>query len=147
MATGRLQHRALLPACCLPGSMQGALRSKAHSWRPLFVQTPVWGLLPTFGCSSDAPVLVHCPASPSSLRPNVATVQVVNAACQVCKKSIESAKGKLSVKEAARAVSERDDRLLAERMEALEAANREVSVLRVLLGAWVGLLQDDRRRG
>jgi translation initiation factor 2 subunit 1 len=30
------------------------------------------------------------------------------------------------VKEAARAVSERDDRLLAEKMEALEAANREV---------------------
>jgi translation initiation factor 2 subunit 1 len=53
----------------------------------------------------------------------------VNAACEVCKKSIESAKGKLTVKEAARAVSERDDRLLAERMEALEAANREVSVM------------------
>lgn len=53
-------------------------------------------------------------------------VEVLNAACEVCKKSIEAAKGKLTVKEAARAVSERDDRLLAERMEALEAANREV---------------------
>lgn len=53
-------------------------------------------------------------------------LQVLNAACEVCKKSIEAAKGKLTVKEAARAVSERDDRLLAERMEALEAANREV---------------------
>lgn len=53
--------------------------------------------------------------------------QVLTAACEVCKKSIEGAKGKLTVKEAARAVSERDDRLLAERMEALEAANREVS--------------------
>jgi len=53
-------------------------------------------------------------------------LQVLNAACEVCKKSIEGAKGKLTVKEAARAVSERDDRLLAERMEALEAANREV---------------------
>ena len=30
------------------------------------------------------------------------------------------------VKEAARAVSERDDRLLAEKMEALENANKEV---------------------
>jgi hypothetical protein len=59
----------------------------------------------------------------------------VNAACEVCKKSIESAKGKLTVKEAARAVSERDDRLLAERMEALEAANREVSVF--VCDVWV----------
>jgi hypothetical protein len=39
----------------------------------------------------------------------------------------------MSVKEAARAVSERDDRLLAEKMEALEAANREVSCLFHLL--------------
>jgi translation initiation factor 2 subunit 1 len=31
-----------------------------------------------------------------------------------------------TVKEAARAVSERDDRLLAEKMEALESANKEV---------------------
>lgn len=59
---------------------------------------------------------------PTPFRP-----QVLTAACEVCKKSIEGAKGKLTVKEAARAVSERDDRLLAERMEALEAANREVS--------------------
>ena len=34
--------------------------------------------------------------------------------------------GKLVVKEAPRAVSERDDRLLAEKLEALEAANKEV---------------------
>jgi hypothetical protein len=54
-------------------------------------------------------------------------LQVLNAACEACQKSIEGAKGKMSVKEAARAVSERDDRLLAEKMEALEAANREVS--------------------
>jgi translation initiation factor 2 subunit 1 len=53
-------------------------------------------------------------------------LQVLNAACEACQKSIEGAKGKMSVKEAARAVSERDDRLLAEKMEALEAANREV---------------------
>eukprot|EP00882_Tetradesmus_deserticola_P015338 GHRQ01016338.1.p1 GENE.GHRQ01016338.1~~GHRQ01016338.1.p1 ORF type:complete len:332 (+),score=149.09 GHRQ01016338.1:314-1309(+) len=53
-------------------------------------------------------------------------VEVLNAACEACQKSIEGAKGKMSVKEAARAVSERDDRLLAEKMEALEAANREV---------------------
>lgn len=40
--------------------------------------------------------------------------------------SIEKARGKLLVKEAARAVSERDDRLLSDKLEALEAANREV---------------------
>lgn len=39
---------------------------------------------------------------------------------------MEGAKGKLIVKEAPRAVSERDDRLLAEKLEALEAANKEV---------------------
>jgi translation initiation factor 2 subunit 1 len=49
-----------------------------------------------------------------------------DAACETCVKSIEKNKGKLVVKEAARAVSERDDRLLAEKMEALENANKEV---------------------
>jgi translation initiation factor 2 subunit 1 len=53
-------------------------------------------------------------------------VEVLNAACEACHKSIEKARGKLVVKEAARAVSERDDRLLTEKLEALEAANREV---------------------
>lgn len=50
------------------------------------------------------------------------------AACEACTKSIEKSRGKLVVKEAARAVSERDDRLLAEKMEALENANKEVGV-------------------
>ena len=50
-----------------------------------------------------------------------------HAACEACTKSIEKSRGKLVVKEAARAVSERDDRLLAEKMEALENANKEVS--------------------
>jgi translation initiation factor 2 subunit 1 len=53
-------------------------------------------------------------------------VEVLSAACDACKASVEGAKGKLVVKEAARAVSERDDRLLAEKLEALEAANKEV---------------------
>lgn len=53
-------------------------------------------------------------------------VDVLTVACEACLKSIEGAKGKLVVKEAARAVSERDDRLLAEKLEALEAANKEV---------------------
>jgi hypothetical protein len=42
-------------------------------------------------------------------------VEVLTAACESCAKSIEKARGKLVVKEAARAVSERDDRLLAEK--------------------------------
>ena len=49
-------------------------------------------------------------------------------ACTACQKSIEASKGKLVVKEAARAVSERDDRLLAEKLEARENANKEVSL-------------------
>ncbi|KAF5828154.1 eukaryotic translation initiation factor 2 alpha [Dunaliella salina] len=53
-------------------------------------------------------------------------IDVLTHACENCQKSIEASKGKLVVKEAARAVSERDDRLLAERLEALENANKEV---------------------
>jgi translation initiation factor 2 subunit 1 len=53
-------------------------------------------------------------------------VELLTAACDACKASVEAAKGKLVVKEAPRAVSERDDRLLAEKLEALEAANKEV---------------------
>ncbi|KAG2452661.1 hypothetical protein HYH02_002894 [Chlamydomonas schloesseri] len=53
-------------------------------------------------------------------------VEVLTAACEACQKSIEASRGKLVVKEAARAVSERDDRLLNEKLEQLEAANAEV---------------------
>eukprot|EP00955_Chlamydomonas_euryale_P107889 365807-Chlamydomonas_euryale.AAC.15 len=49
-----------------------------------------------------------------------------SAATEACQKSIEGNKGKLVVKEAARTVSDRDDRLLAEKMDALENANKEV---------------------
>lgn len=53
-------------------------------------------------------------------------VEVLTRACDAAAASIAASKGRLVVKEAARAVSERDDRLLAERLEALEAANAEV---------------------
>jgi hypothetical protein len=53
-------------------------------------------------------------------------IEALIAATEACTKSIEKSRGKLVVKEAARAVSERDDRLLAEKMEALENANKEV---------------------
>tara|TARA_B100000609_G_C17136162_1_gene392938 strand:- start:1 stop:933 length:933 start_codon:yes stop_codon:yes gene_type:complete len=53
-------------------------------------------------------------------------LRVLGEAIEAMEASIEGAKGKLTVKEAPRAVSERDDRLLAEHLEKLEAANREV---------------------
>ena len=43
---------------------------------------------------------------------------VVNAACEACKASIEERKGRLVVRASARAVSERDDRLLTDQMKA-----------------------------
>lgn len=63
--------------------------------------------------------------SPLCLPPTCRRPCVV-AACEACQKAIEKTRGKLVVKEAARAVSERDDRLLAEKLEQLESANREV---------------------
>ena len=42
---------------------------------------------------------------------------VVNAACEACKLSIEERKGRLVVRASARAVSERDDRLLTDQMK------------------------------
>lgn len=41
-------------------------------------------------------------------------IEVLNAACQIAKSTVEARKGRLLIKEAARAVSERDDRLLNE---------------------------------
>ena len=49
---------------------------------------------------------------------------MLNKACETCKASITEHQGRLIVKEAARAVTERDDRLLTEQLTALEAANR-----------------------
>lgn len=44
-----------------------------------------------------------------------------------CAAAIAKRKGTLKVKESARAVSDRDDRLLMEQMSALENANKEVA--------------------
>eukprot|EP00201_Polytomella_parva_P009663 CAMPEP_0175057384 /NCGR_PEP_ID=MMETSP0052_2-20121109/11234_1 /TAXON_ID=51329 ORGANISM="Polytomella parva, Strain SAG 63-3" /NCGR_SAMPLE_ID=MMETSP0052_2 /ASSEMBLY_ACC=CAM_ASM_000194 /LENGTH=327 /DNA_ID=CAMNT_0016322591 /DNA_START=105 /DNA_END=1084 /DNA_ORIENTATION=- len=54
-------------------------------------------------------------------------ISILVAACEACQTYIEKVRGKMIIKEAARAVSERDDRLLNERLEQLEAANREVA--------------------
>ena len=51
---------------------------------------------------------------------------VLNAAIDAMQELIEKPGGKLMVKEAPRAVSERDDRLLSEQLEKLEQQNREV---------------------
>ncbi|XP_060673863.1 eukaryotic translation initiation factor 2 subunit alpha homolog [Ziziphus jujuba] len=54
-------------------------------------------------------------------------ISVLDNAIVVCTQAIEQHKGKLTVKEASRAVSERDDKLLAEHMAKLQNANEEVS--------------------
>ncbi|XP_042511653.1 eukaryotic translation initiation factor 2 subunit alpha homolog [Macadamia integrifolia] len=54
-------------------------------------------------------------------------ISVLNNAIKACTEAIESQKGKLVVKEAARAVSEREDKLLAEHMAKLSSQNEEVS--------------------
>ncbi|KAH7658287.1 translation initiation factor 2 subunit 1 protein [Dioscorea alata] len=53
-------------------------------------------------------------------------ISVLSNAIKACTEAIEFHKGKLLVKEAPRAVSERDDKLLAEHMAKLRSANEEV---------------------
>ena len=52
-------------------------------------------------------------------------VKLVDQAVEACAAAIANRDGKIVVKEAARAVSERDDRLLAEKMEKLQKAQEE----------------------
>lgn len=54
-------------------------------------------------------------------------ISVLNKAIVACTEAIERHKGKLTVKEEPRAVSERDDKLLAEHMAKLNQENEEVS--------------------
>lgn len=79
----------------------------------------------------DCPVKMKLVAPPlyvltTNTLDKVSGVEVLTAACAACKETVEKQKGRLLVKEAARAVTERDDRLLTEQLTALEAANREV---------------------
>lgn len=53
-------------------------------------------------------------------------VQVLTAACEACKEAIEGCKGRLVIKEAPRTVSEREDKLLQEKLEQLDKQNAEV---------------------
>lgn len=51
---------------------------------------------------------------------------MLTAACEACKEVIEGCKGRLVIKEAPRAVSEREDKLLQEKLEQLDKENAEV---------------------
>ncbi|VAH26017.1 unnamed protein product [Triticum turgidum subsp. durum] len=53
-------------------------------------------------------------------------IAVLTNATKICAEAIEKHKGKLVVKEAARAVSERDDKLFADTIEKLKLAGEEV---------------------
>ena len=53
-------------------------------------------------------------------------IEMLSKATEAVKASIESNKGKLVVREGARAVSERDEKLLKEQMSRLESQNREI---------------------
>ncbi|KAL0321822.1 UNVERIFIED_CONTAM: Eukaryotic translation initiation factor 2 subunit alpha [Sesamum calycinum] len=54
-------------------------------------------------------------------------IAILNKAIEACVEEIERHKGKLTVKEAPRAVSEREDKLLAEHMAKLGRENEEIS--------------------
>jgi translation initiation factor 2 subunit 1 len=54
-------------------------------------------------------------------------LELLKEACDKCRETIESKKGKLVVKTEARIVSAQDDRLLNEQLEQLAAANAEVA--------------------
>ncbi|KDD72654.1 alpha subunit of eukaryotic translation initiation factor 2, partial [Helicosporidium sp. ATCC 50920] len=81
--------------------------------------------------SADCAVAVKLVAPPlyvlttQTLDRNVG-IEILTGAVEACKVAIEAAGGNLRVKEAPRAVSEREERALQEELEAAEAANREV---------------------
>lgn len=54
-------------------------------------------------------------------------IAILTKAIAACTEEIERHKGKLAVKEAPRAVSEREDKLLAEQMAKLGRENEEIS--------------------
>ncbi|KAJ3704896.1 hypothetical protein LUZ61_008601 [Rhynchospora tenuis] len=81
--------------------------------------------------NDDCPVKIKLVAAPlyvlttQTLDKNQG-ISVLTNAIKACSEEIEKYKGKLIVKEAARAVSEREDKLLAEQMEKMRLQNEEV---------------------
>ncbi|KAL0401161.1 UNVERIFIED_CONTAM: Eukaryotic translation initiation factor 2 subunit alpha [Sesamum latifolium] len=82
--------------------------------------------------NQDCPVKIKLVAPPAYVL-NTQTldkeqgIAILNKAIEACMEEIERHKGKLTVKEAPRAVSEREDKLLAEHMAKLGRENEEVS--------------------
>ncbi|EYU20054.1 hypothetical protein ABFS83_06G064200 [Erythranthe nasuta] len=82
--------------------------------------------------NKDCPVKIKLVAPPAYVL-NTQTldkeqgIAILNKAIEACTEEIERHKGKLTIKEAARAVSEREDKLLAEQMAKLSRENEEVS--------------------
>ncbi|CAI9091769.1 OLC1v1026880C3 [Oldenlandia corymbosa var. corymbosa] len=82
--------------------------------------------------NKDCPVKIKLVAPPAYVL-NTQTldkeqgIAVLNEAIKACAEEIERHKGKLLVKEAPRAVSEREDKLLAEHMAKLSRDNEEIS--------------------
>ncbi|CAI9762270.1 unnamed protein product [Fraxinus pennsylvanica] len=82
--------------------------------------------------NKDCPVKIKLVAPPAYVL-NTQTldkeqgIAILNKAIEACMEEIERHKGKLTVKEAPRAVSEREDKLLAEQMLKLGRENEEVS--------------------
>ncbi|PKA64743.1 hypothetical protein AXF42_Ash020367 [Apostasia shenzhenica] len=81
--------------------------------------------------SDDCPVKIKLVAPPlyvltTQTLDKEKGISVLNNAIKTCSEEIEHEKGKLLVKVVPRAVSEREDKLLAEHMAKLESANEEV---------------------
>eukprot|EP00887_Chlorella_sp_A99_P007701 scaffold20.g7701.t1 len=79
-------------------------------------------MLAAQACGTEA-----CEVKMKLVAPPLYGIEVLTAAVDACKRSIEGAKGNIRIKEAARAVSEKEERALQEELEAAEAANREVA--------------------
>ncbi|KAL4188905.1 hypothetical protein AMTRI_Chr08g204370 [Amborella trichopoda] len=92
-----------------------------------FVTHPNYHILYRLVISNcDLPILKNYGCPSKIHRKRSKGIHVLNAAIKACSEAIEQYKGELTVKEAPRAVSERDGKLLAEHMAKLRASNEEV---------------------
>lgn len=89
--------------------------------------------------TEDCPVKIKLVAPPlyvltTQTLEKVKGTDVLNAAVAACKVAIEASKGRLLVKEAARVVSERDDRLLSDQVRTATCCLGAIIVARILGG-------------
>ena len=118
----RCRRRLLLlvapvPAWCL-GRLQGIWPERSAGGAVPLRQPP--SASPLLPCFPLMPLAPPHPGPPQG-------IEVLTKAVEACKAAIEGAKGRMVVKEEARAVSEKEERALEEELQAAEAANREVS--------------------